>query len=245
MCRTWSICQTVFYCEYQCNQLKNQINFARKHQHHQKINQIKSLKHNSHKEFERAIDENHAQTFDQRKFNSWRVSSSRTVESLRDWWNLFLTGEPQCRNSVSTGLQFQDFNHWDVRLLPQQYMRNCLLKSNSNNNNHPKYSSHLRIQALAAHPPRALHIHRQLLLHLAQDPKSASLPHQIQLSQILPVHWHLALHGLPTSLLWGISNSAQKSTTKTYIQEHLNLAMNNSGNNIPRQVPQFEKQLQK
>jgi hypothetical protein len=53
------------------------------------------------------------------------------------------------------------------------------------NNNNPNYSSYLSIQALDGwmmddelHSPSSIHIHRQLLLHLATDPKSASLPHQ-------------------------------------------------------------------
>jgi hypothetical protein len=98
------------------------------------------------------------------------------------------------------------------------------------NNNNPNYSSLLSIQALDGwmmddelHSRSSIHIHRQLLLHLATDPKSASLPHQSQLSSIHPVHQQLELHRLPTILPANVYICAQKSTTKNYTYQSISI----------------------
>ncbi len=70
------------------------------------------------------------------------------------------------------------------------------------------------------------------------QPTTSQPLHRNQLNQILPGHQHLPQCHLPTIQHQETSGRAQRLTTKTYILEHLSLAMNNSRNDVPEQALQ-------
>jgi len=174
--------------------------------------------------------------------NVWRINTlknnscgidSKLMTSTDSWQE----NQTQCQNFASTGLQSQDFSHWDTPQLPQLYRHPHPFQPN----NHNQLRNHLQTQARVA---------PHLILCptfecLALDQKLASLPLQPQVSQILQgLLLPEPLHRLRTQAQ-EIFDSEWKLITRIYILEHCYLVTNNARNDVLERAPQFKNQSQK